>query len=106
MDIQEEQEGEWIVLAVDGRVDGHTAPELETAIKQRVDRGVTRLLLDLSGTLYLSSAGLRVLLGSLKTLRAVNGDMRLRAPRENVREVLDISGFSSLFTVLAATPEP
>lgn len=100
MNIQERREGDWMVLTIDGRVDGHTAPDLETVIKQRIEEGVTRLLLDLSLTLYLSSAGLRVLLGTLKTLRTAAGDLQLRDPRENVREVLDISGFSSLFTII------
>lgn len=103
MDVRENQEGEWTVLTVEGRVDGNTAPEMEAAIRQRIDRGITRMRLDLSGTAYLSSAGLRVLLGSLKTLRTASGDLQLRAPRENVREVLDISGFSSLFTILGAS---
>ena len=101
MQIQERTEGEWSILSVAGRVDSHTAPELDAAFRQLLDRGDVRLELEMSGIQYLSSAGLRVLLATLKEVRAASGDLRLRSPRDNVKEVLDLSGFSDLFTILS-----
>jgi len=99
MNIDLHQEGNWTILAVDGRVDGNTAPALEASIANQVDQGATHLLLGLSQTLYMSSAGLRVLLATLKKMRSLAGDLQLRDPQKNVREVLDISGFAELFTI-------
>jgi anti-sigma B factor antagonist len=104
MQIQDRAEGKWTVLSVAGRVDSHTAPELEAAFRQQLARGTVWLDLDMQGIQYLSSAGLRVLLATLKELRAAAGDLRLRAPRENVKEVLDLSGFSDLFTIVQSEP--
>ena len=100
MQIQKRTEGEWSVLGVAGRVDSHTAPELEAAFRQLLERGAVRLELEMSGIQYLSSAGLRVLLATLKEVRAASGDLRLRSPQDNVKEVLNLSGFSDLFTIL------
>ena len=99
MKIQENQEGKWQILEVAGRVDSFTAPQLDEAFKQLVDDGRNWLKLDLSKVEYLSSAGLRVLLATLKRVRALTGDLQLYSPRDNVRDVLEISGFSNLFTI-------
>lgn len=99
MKIQERQEGKWRILEVAGRVDSLTATQLDTAFKQLIDDGSSWLKLDLSGVEYLSSAGLRVLLATLKAVRTLAGDLQLYSPRDNVRSVLEISGFSDLFTI-------
>ncbi len=99
MNIQENQEGKWQILQVAGRVDSLTAPQLDEAFKRLIDDGGRWLKLDLSEVKYLSSAGLRVLLATLKRVRALTGDLQLYSPRDNVRDVLKISGFSSLFTI-------
>ena len=80
-------------------MDSLTAPQLDAAFKQLVDDGGHWLKLDLSGVEYLSSAGLRVLLATLKRVRTLAGDQQLHSPCDNVRSVLDISGFSDLFTI-------
>ncbi len=104
MQIQDRTEGKWTILSVAGRVDSHTAPELDAAFRQQLAQGTVWLDLDMNGIQYLSSAGLRVLLVILKEVRAKAGDMRLRSPQENVKEVLDLSGFSDLFTIVSDEP--
>jgi anti-sigma B factor antagonist len=99
MKIQERREDKWQILEVTGRVDSLTAPQLDAAFKQLIDDGSRWLGIDLSGVEYLSSAGLRVLLATLKAVRAMAGDLQLYSPRDNVRSVLEISGFSDLFTI-------
>jgi anti-sigma B factor antagonist len=91
----------WLIVAPSGRLDAHTAPEAERLLHGKVKGGV-RLALDLEGVEYLSSAGLRVLLSTLKLCQAQNGRMVVLGPRENVKEVLEVSGFTALFPVLAS----
>jgi anti-anti-sigma factor len=100
MQIHDRPEGKWTVLGVAGRVDSHTSPQLDDAFRQQLAEGNVWLQLDMNEIQYMSSAGLRVLLATLKKARAASGDLRLSAPRDNVKEVLDLSGFSDLFTVL------
>lgn len=93
--------GKWIVVAPQGRVDGHTAPDFETACQTQVARGAHWLALDLGGVPYMSSAGLRVLLATLKAVKAQGGGLALVRPQAGVREVLEISGFLNIFTVVS-----
>lgn len=94
--------GKWIVVAPQGRVDGHTAPDFETACQTQVARGAHWLALDLGGVPYMSSAGLRVLLATLKAVKAQGGGLSLVRPQPGVREVLEISGFLNIFTVVGS----
>jgi anti-anti-sigma factor len=100
MQIQDRTEGQWTILSVTGRVDSHTAPELDAAFRRQLAKHALRLVLDMSEIQYMSSAGLRVLLAVLKEVRSESGDLQLRSPKGNVKEVLDLSGFSDLFTVV------
>ncbi|MBP7866003.1 MAG: STAS domain-containing protein [Acidobacteria bacterium] len=95
----EKLENGWVVVTISGRVDAHTSPELDTYCHARLDEGVTSLALDISGVQYMSSAGLRVLLSVLKEMGKRNGKLVLLKPQDNVREILEISGFSKIFTI-------
>ena len=90
----------WLIVSPSGRLDAHTAPEAERLLNGMVKEGL-RLALDLREVDYLSSAGLRVLLSTLKLCQARGGRMVVLGPRENVNEVLEVCGFTSLFPVLA-----
>ena len=85
-----------LVVALQGRLDGVGAPEVETFCLEQIQAGVVRLLLDLEGVDYISSAGLRSLLVVVKRLQAVSGTLRLCCLVPMVREVLDISGLANL----------
>ena len=84
-------------LAVSGRLDANTAPELKTALETGLE-GVTELVLDFSGLEYVSSAGLRVLLFARKTMNR-QGKMVIRHVNDTVREIFDITGFLDILTV-------
>jgi anti-sigma B factor antagonist len=84
------------VARVTGTVDSLTAPDLLTAFEQEIDAGSDRMVVDLSGVDYMSSAGLRSLLGAVKKARSAGGDLRLAAPQPNVFRVLDMSGFTGI----------
>lgn len=89
----------WTVVALKGRLDAHTAPVAGPALERAAGRS-TRVALDLAGLEYLSSAGLRILLGLLKDGEARGGRVVLLRPGPTVHEVLEISGFTELLQVL------
>ena len=92
---RQEQEGV-VVLALKGRLDGVSAAGAQETLDACIQQGQRKLLLDLSGLEYLSSAGIRVILATAKALDALGGKMVLCAMRGYVKEVFDISGFSAL----------
>ena len=79
-------------LALTGRLDTVTAPELEKTVTELLPR-TDSLVLDLGSLEYISSAGLRVILKAYKAL-AAKGGLKLTGVQEAVREVFDITGFS------------
>ena len=96
MDIAKKTEGGRTVISVTGRVDTTTAPELDAGLKLE---GTETLTLDLSGVPYMSSAGLRCLLTTQKTMMAGGGSMTIVGVQPAVREVLDITGVSGILTL-------
>jgi anti-sigma B factor antagonist len=96
MEITSEQRGTVTVVAIDGSVDGLTAPSLAQSFRQQVGEGRVRLVADMARVSYTSSAGLRALLEALKETRQRGGDLRLAAVRPDVRRVLDLSGFTGI----------
>ena len=97
MTIEKKKEGNRLVLAVSGRLDTMTAPELENVIKDNMD-GVEELILDFKDLEYISSAGLRVVLGARKAM-GNKGSFAVRNLCSDVREIFDITGFSDIITI-------
>ena len=97
MKITKNQNGTCLNIAVEGRMDTTTAPELEKELRESLD-GVTELTLDFSKLDYISSAGLRVLLSAHKTMRD-KGSMKVTNANEIVQEVFDVTGFSDILTI-------
>ena len=97
MEITKKTDGAKMTIAVTGRVDTVTAPELEAALALT---GVEELTIDLAGVPYMSSAGLRCLLTAQKTMMAQGGSMVVAGPQDAVREILDITGFSGILTIV------
>lgn len=84
------------VVRIVGSVDGLTAESLQAELQGHIDAGHTRLVGDLSGVDYTSSAGLRALLATVKQARMRGGDFRLASPAPAVHRVLELSGFTSI----------
>lgn len=97
MNIQQTRNGNELVMALEGRLDTVTAPELEAALKDALE-GVEELILDFEKLDYISSAGLRVLLVAQKTM-SQQGSMKIRNVNEIIREVFDVTGFSDFLTI-------
>ncbi len=105
MDLQSMNVGGVAVVAVNGRVDSTTAPDLTRGLEGPVAGAAPKLVLDLSNIEYVSSAGLRVFLKTAKTVEDAGGKFALCGANDRVREILDISGFLSILTVCATREE-
>ena len=84
-------------VALEGRLDTMTAPELEAAIKEDLNT-VEAAVLDLKALEYVSSAGLRVILSIHKALAGKEG-LVVKNPNETVSEVFEVTGFSDILTI-------
>ncbi len=88
------------LIQVDGRIDSSTAPQLEQALSKIIDEGRYRIVVDLSETDFMSSAGLRALIAALKQVRRFNrGDLRLASIPTKVRKAFELAGLLDLFQV-------
>lgn len=87
------------VVAIQGSVDGLTAGDLLASLGSEVQAGKTRLVADLAGVEFMSSAGLRAVLATVKDTRQHGGDLRLAAVRPDVWKVLNLSGFTSIVKI-------
>jgi anti-anti-sigma factor len=99
MEIDEQKAGAVVVVAPSGRIDSTTAEELERRLIRHVAARETRLVVDMQGVEYISSAGLRVFLVLLGRLKEAGGKLVLCALGEGVREVFELAGFLSIFSV-------
>ena len=97
MTINKTMNGTNLAIALEGRLDTTTAPELEKELKESLD-GVTELVMDFSKLDYISSAGLRVLLSAHKTMMKQSG-MKVTNVNEMVKEVFDVTGFSDILDI-------
>jgi anti-sigma B factor antagonist len=97
MEIKSTTEGTRLTIAVSGRVDTVTAPELEAGLKFG---DATCVVIDLANVPYMSSAGLRLLLAAHKQMIAKGGELQIANVQESVREVLDITGFSDILKLV------
>ena len=99
MTITKNLNGTALEIALEGRLDTMTAPELETELNRSLD-GVKSLVLDFSKLDNISSAGLRVLLSAHKIMSARDG-MKVKNVNEIVQEVLEVTGFADILTIEA-----
>lgn len=102
MEINEVRSGDFLILEPVGHLDTRTANELEKKIAQCLGAGEKRFIIDLVSTEYMSSAGLRVLLMLAKKSDGIDGEVILCSLNDSVREVFDIAGFHSVFTVVTS----
>jgi anti-sigma B factor antagonist len=94
-------QGDIMVVTLDGALDSGTAPTVRADL-ERIIRGHRKILLDLGGMSYLSSAGLRMLLLAYRAARSAGASVALACPPDDLREVMAATGFLELFTVFDA----
>ncbi len=96
MTIQKKMDNDRLTVALEGRLDTVTAPQLEEELKGSFD-GVKELVFDLEKLDYISSAGLRVLLWSQKNMNK-QGSMIIRSAKEDLMEIFEVTGFIDIFS--------
>ena len=97
MNIVQNRQDTALVVALEGRLDTTTAPELEAALTEALD-GVESLTMDFEKLEYISSAGLRVLLSAQKRMMK-QGEMKVIHVNETIMEIFEVTGFSDILTV-------
>ncbi len=97
MNIEKKLNGTELTINLKGRLDTTTAPALEAELKQSIS-GITKLTLDFAELEYISSAGLRVVLASLKVMNK-QGELIIKNVIEIVMDVFDVSGFFDILTI-------
>jgi len=98
-------EGEIRILKTRGFLDAHTAPNFENALSKAVQEGCTKIVVDLEGLQYISSAGLGVFMGFIEDLRSQGGDIKICNASPKVYRIFDLLGFPSLFEFTRTTEE-
>ncbi|MBO7483330.1 MAG: STAS domain-containing protein [Kiritimatiellae bacterium] len=97
MQIEKKIEDGKMTLSLSGRLDTNTSPDLEAEMK--LD-GINEVVFDLANLEYISSAGLRVLMTAQKAMMLCGGKMSVSKPNATVMDVFDITGLSSVFTIV------
>lgn len=97
LNINKKTENGTCTVALEGRLDTITSPELETELKASLD-GVTELIMDFEKLEYISSAGLRVLLSAQKTMNT-QGSMKVVHVNDTVMEIFEVTGFVDVLTI-------
>ncbi|MGD8961444.1 MAG: STAS domain-containing protein [Desulfobacterales bacterium] len=99
MEIHNRVENGVMIIEIEGRLDASNASVAEVEINKALEGEQNRLLFDLSGLEYLSSGGLRVILGAAKEIRRREGKVALAALKEYVYEIFAVSGFTAMIPI-------
>lgn len=99
MEIAVSDAGEVKVVRIEGKLDTQTSPNVQAQLTQLIDQGATKIVVNFEKLVYISSAGLRILLAVAKQLKGISGELRICGLNELVQEVFDISGFTMILTV-------
>ncbi len=97
MTINKTKDGSTLTVALEGRLDTTTAPQLEGELRTAVD-GVAELVFDMKKLEYISSAGLRVLLAAQKVMNK-QGSMVVRNANSDLMDIFEVTGFVDLLTI-------
>lgn len=98
LNITKSTENNALTIALEGRLDTTTAPELETELKAALP-GIVSLTIDMSKLEYISSAGLRVLLSAQKIMNK-QGEMKIIGVNDVIMEIFEVTGFSDILNIV------
>jgi anti-sigma B factor antagonist len=94
-----------IIITLARRFDTDSAPAIEDELKKITGQGPERVLFDFSKTEYIASAGLRVLLTTTRSILKKGGTVALSSLSPTVRQVLEIAGFTKIFSIFGSREE-
>jgi anti-sigma B factor antagonist len=92
---------ETVVIAVAGEVDLHSAPDLKAALLDAIDQGAREVIVDMSQATFIDSTALGVLVGGLKRLRSVEGELALVCAERSIIRIFEITGLNRAFSLYA-----
>ena len=98
MTISKETNGDALTIKLEGRLDTTTAPELDEELKTALD-GIHTLTFDFKDLAYISSAGLRVLLSTHKTMNKQGGGMKILNSNDEIKEIFEVTGFADILDI-------
>ena len=99
MELNHEKQGENLIIIIKGRLDDATSPVADKAIKKIMEAECSRILFNLGELEYLSSGGLRVILGVAKEIKRKKGKLVLCSLNQFVKEIFVVSGFDALIII-------
>ncbi len=99
MEVALRKEKNVVIVSVTGRMDAVCTLDFEKTLEDQMAAGETRFILDFSDLEYISSAGLQCILSAAKRLEPREGEIELASLKGTVKEVFEISGFSSIFPI-------
>ena len=105
-DVTTEQLGDsTFVIALTGEVDLYTAPEFKQQLLDAIAKGAKNVVVDLSGTTFIDSTTLGVLVGGVKRLRSNDGQLALVCSDRNITKIFEITGLDRVFTIYPTRDE-
>lgn len=88
-----------VLVKVNGELDVHTVPEMDRVVKEQFEQGICKMVFNLEGLTYSSSAGIGILMSCIKLARSKDGDIKLSHLQPRVHRVLDLLGFTKIFEI-------
>ncbi len=105
MEINEQKTDQCVIIGITGRLDTTNYSLLEKKLMELIDNHQDKILVDCSKMDYVSSSGLRILLMALKKITMQKGKFVLCGLQENIHEIFEISGFTSIFEIHSSPEE-
>jgi anti-anti-sigma factor len=105
MELTINKKGDFTVAEINGRIDTTNYNEFETQIMDVIEKGEKNIVLNCEGLNYISSSGLRVFLIAQKKLMGLQGKLHLCNMQPAIKEIFDMSGFSSIFKIFNTEEE-
>ncbi len=101
MEMREERTGHNLVVALIGKLDVYSSSDVEARLLDAIDDNIKTLILDVSGLEFISSTGMRVFIIASKRIQSLGGKMVFASVGPNIQKILEISGFSKMFKIVA-----
>lgn len=93
------------IIFVGGILDAHTAPQLENSIKETIDKGIVKIVVNFRELEYISSAGLGVFMAFVEEIRNKDGDIKFTEMKEKIFSIFELLGFHLIFDILPSNEE-
>jgi anti-sigma B factor antagonist len=93
------------ILALTGEIDLYTCPELKTELLRVIEDGATFVVVDLSGTTFIDSTGLAVLIRGAERLRMNDGRLAVVCVDPNLKKIFEVTGLDRIFSIYASRDE-